>query len=144
MPMYAEDVIKENRLKLRRIWESKEWIAAKYSFLEGKVCWSCGKKATVAHHPTDEYYGKNEYINLHISGCIPLCNSCHLAGHKGLVLCPNCKRGYTGQDSGFCKHCIPPEVEEAREVRKIRERKLKRHLRKEAQERYKRDMEGRP
>jgi len=124
-----QEIRAENHKKKNNAtWKSKEWKEKRAAFLTGTVCIWCKKPAQTPHHPTDEYYGKPGYIDLHLSGCMPMCNWCHRAVHRGLVLCPKCCEHYMGALKEMCKYC-DPEIkarEEAREIRQIQVRKAQR------------------
>lgn len=95
-------------------------------------CKWCGKKATVPHHPTRDHYGKPEYINLYLSGCVPLCKRCHNALHKGLKLCPICKERYCKPEHDCCYGCLPDERKEAIRAKKDKWKRIRRQLQREA------------
>jgi hypothetical protein len=97
----------ENRQKKnRRIWGSKAWKIAKQHFLiKNDHCEWCDAYSELPHHPTDEYYGKDEYIDLHLNGCVALCRKCHFALHKGLILCKECKHNYHTTQYEMCFNC---------------------------------------
>ena len=57
-----------------------------------------------------------EYKSL--KDCITLCNKCHFAIHKGMVLCEKCKKKYHKINYSTCWNCKPTEEEEAEEIKK--------------------------
>ena len=64
----------------------------------------------------------------------PVCNSCHWKIHKGYHICPVCKKNLTKYEQ--CWNCIPDEVKESFEVKKILRNKLRREIRKKIHIKY--------
>lgn len=120
--------IENRQAKNRRIWSSKKWKDAREKFLRVcPLCAWCGEPSELAHHPTDEYYGKDEYIDLHLSRCTALCKRCHFALHKGLILCPKCKENYCVPINGVCLDC-DEERKAAKEKKEAETKALKRKI----------------
>ena len=133
MNVCPEEIRAANRRKKnKKVWESDEWNDAVAEWLPGKTCIWCGLPAQVAHHPTDENYGKRQYFDL--STCWAMCNECHKRCHRGLVLCPECKERYTKYER--CYACLSQERKDEIERDKIRKRKLRRMLNKQARARF--------
>ena len=62
-----------------------------------------------------------------------LCRRCHSALHKGLKLCPVCKKKYAPNEADCCFSCYCdafPEVKERVELAKVQRKKKQRELRK--------------
>jgi len=117
-----EEIRARNRKKKNResTWASKRWKAAVKAWIPGRICLWCGRPAQVAHHPTDEDYGKDGYFDL--SQCWSMCNTCHWMGRRGFEICPKCRRHYKLPQFEFCRHCDPEQREKA-EIKKIQIRK---------------------
>jgi hypothetical protein len=93
------------------------------------------KVGTLAHHPYYESYKDGNYLDLYLSGCMVLCNSCHYSLHHGLVLCKRCGVHYHRVGADCCKSCwleLHPEVTLAKWKRDIL-MKLKKRLASDAQ-----------
>jgi len=129
---------KKRRKVLNRIWQSKEWKAARLVFLaENPICRWCGKKADTPHHPIEDMY--RNYLDL--SKCIPFCRACHTASHKGLVLCPDCREHYMRRENpnGRCSKCMGTDWKEEQSKKKIQRNKKRRELQKASREKWKRE-----
>jgi len=102
----AARATKGRRKGLNRVWSTKEHKATVKAFCEGKTCQWCGSRDKLtAHHPYIESY-KGCYTDLELSGCFVLCNRCHFSLHKGLILCPVCKKHYHRVGAEMCKECF--------------------------------------
>jgi hypothetical protein len=113
----------------RKTWNSKMWIRARNAFLNGKSCVWCGKRFDlIAHHPTLDHYGTPGYIDPYLSKCVVLCRRCHHALHKGMKLCPVCKKNYCPVDTESCYECLPEETKFAIEQKKRDSDRLKKKL----------------
>jgi uncharacterized Zn finger protein (UPF0148 family) len=80
-----------------------------------------------------ESYKDGTYGDLWLSACMVLCNRCHYALHKGLILCPTCGIRYTLVGSDSCRTCFDathPEIVAERERRKYEREQKKRELKK--------------
>jgi hypothetical protein len=101
---------------MRKPWLTKEWRAKRTEFLKGKSCQWCGstKFLTVAH-PIGRSASYEEYLSF--NGIMALCRRCHFAQHKGLHLCPNCKKKYVRNHFDVCFDCLP--LKRKKEIRKF-------------------------
>lgn len=131
--------IKTRRKKLKKAWSTKEWDIAKKEFLDkNPVCVWCGEKSTVPHHPYMKSYTDGTYLNLYLSGCISLCQRCHFSLHRGLMICPVCKKKYMRVGSEMCYGCYTerhPEIEESRiKAKEDRKKAQKEYRQKKYQE----------
>jgi len=128
------------RKKLQKVYASKEWKKGAKEFVSGRKCEWCGaEEKLLPHHPYLESYKDGSYLDLFLSGCIVLCNRCHFALHKGLVLCRKCKQHYHLSGAECCRSCFMlahPEIVAAREKRKEDAKALKKKLTKEAKEKW--------
>ena len=125
---------KNRRKKLDKIWASPEWKRKRDEFVRGKCCIICGSTDRLTpHHPREESYRSiKKYLDL--SSCLVLCGGCHRKIHKGYHLCPVCKKNLTKYEQ--CWDCLPDEVKEKFEVKKILKRKLQREIRKKSLLKY--------
>jgi hypothetical protein len=85
-----------NRRKTKaRIRQSPEWKAAVKAWVVGKKCEWCGSPDNILpHHPYQDT--PNEiYGDLDLSGCIPVCESCHfMYERRHKQRCPVCKTNW--------------------------------------------------
>ena len=125
-----EAIRTENRQAAnRKTWNSKQWIHARNAFLNGKSCAWCGVRFNlIAHHPTLDHYGTPEYIDPYLSKCMVLCRRCHHALHKGMKLCPVCKKNYCPVDADSCYDCLPEHMKFEIEQKKRDRDRLKKKL----------------
>lgn len=93
-----------------KYWQLTEWRKRRKDFIKDKKCEWCGSTEKLCiHHPqargslSDEVYTSFE-------GCITLCKRCHFAFHKGLHLCPVCKKNYAKRGYSQCFGCLPEET----------------------------------
>lgn len=131
-----------NRKKLlKKIWQTPAWKKAVKEFIKGKTCQWCGSTIRLtAHHPYRSSLDDDTYMNLYLSGCIVLCNSCHYAVHHSLVLCPVCKKHYMRLGADQCYGCFilkHPEVAMAAEMAKERRKRERREYAKKKRQEYK-------
>lgn len=122
--------------KNKEIRKSPEWKSARSKFLlEHPTCSWCGRAANTPHHPIEDLY-KN-YLDM--SQCVPFCSRCHFAAHRGLVLCPSCKKHYFKRDNpnGKCKWCMGDTWKELQDKKRIQRNKKRRELQRESYKRYK-------
>ena len=96
---------------MRKPWQTKEWIQKRKEYLIGKNCEQCNsEKNLVIHHPQKKNSLTTEgYTSF--KGIIILCNRCHLAHHKGMNLCPECKKKYKKMRYDTCWNCKPEKDE---------------------------------
>jgi len=88
----------------------KQFIKQYASEIEALVNAQCG---TTPDEP--------EYTDLEQETMV-LCNRCHLALHKGMRLCPVCKRRYTRYSS--CYTCLPEAEKKRMQENRAYERKI--------------------
>lgn len=88
-----------------KVWCLSDWRKRRKAYIKDKSCEFCGSKEhLVIHHPqrkntlTDEKYQSFEGTKI-------LCNRCHLALHKGMTLCPICKKKYKKARFPTCFAC---------------------------------------
>jgi hypothetical protein len=122
------------KAKNRKLWTSARWRKKRKEYINacgGHCSWCGSTEYLVVHHPFLESYEDNEvYLNFYLSGCIVLCRRCHFAVHKGLVLCPRCKKNYCSPRYEHCYSCLDTNtktvIEERKEIYKMKQRKLRR------------------
>ena len=87
-------------------WITKEWKEKREEIIKNKNCEWCGSKNNlVIHHPQPtNSLTEEQYMSL--EGTIIICNRCHHAHHKGMVLCNNCKKHYHKPKFEMCFHCF--------------------------------------
>lgn len=138
MTISPEEIRANNRKKKNKeIWKSKEWKAAVKKFKQlYPFCKYCGNPTSTGHHISLDDYGSSVeyYIKMLFEKGEPVCNSCHRKIHKGYHLCPICKKNLTKYEQ--CWDCIPDEVKEKFEVKKILRNKLRRELRRKIHIKY--------
>lgn len=119
----AEIATSTRRKQLKKTYASKEWKNNVKEFISGKKCEWCGtKEKLLAHHPYLQSYSDGTYVDLYLSGCMVLCNRCHFALHKGLILCKRCGKKYHLVGADCCRDCFiaeNPEITEKKNNRKI-------------------------
>ena len=96
---------------MTKIWQTKEWREKRITFLEGKVCFFCGKPATTIHHPTylnsdGSSISNEQYLDWENVKVFPLCRGCHLNYHKGFLLCRKCGKHWHRPKYTTCWHCF--------------------------------------
>ena len=141
--MSVEEIRIQNRRKDLAKWRrSKEYREESDRLTKGKTCiWCSTPQKLLIHHEHDlDYATKEAYISALKYGDI-MCNRCHLAGHKGLVLCKICKIHYHRPENECCRYCRDPKKREEMEVKQVMYRKRQKEYRKkkylELKERYK-------
>jgi len=121
------------RKKLNRLWNSKEHKERVKAFIADRPCQWCGSmEYRTAHHPYRSSYGEDIYTDLELSQCMVLCRRCHMALHKGLKLCPICKKHYAPFERDMCFHCycekypeVMEKVNSSKEKRKEDQKKAR-------------------
>ena len=123
------------RKELARIRRTKEYRDIVEDCVRGRTCIWCGRsdKLTVHHVSLQDYGSQRAYIEGLSRGWV-MCNACHRAYHSGRILCPICKERYTKYNT--CYQCMPQERKDEIEGNKIRKRKLRRMLNKQARARF--------
>lgn len=141
--MSIDEIRTQNRRKELAKWRrSKEYRAESDRLTKGKTCIWCGTSHKLLIHHVDDsvYKTKEAYIAALKYGDI-LCGTCHLAGHKGLVLCKLCKKHYHRPENECCQYCKNPELKEQQEIKKIQFKKRQKEYRRmkyiELKEKYK-------
>jgi len=125
---------KNRRTTKKKIWQTKEWKEGVKNFVKGKSCEWCGTtEKLLPHHP----YANTkdiDYLDLYLSSCIVLCNRCHFALHKGLILCSKCRTHYHRIGADVCYSCYlqsNPELLEKIEIGKEKWKRVKKELSKQ-------------
>ena len=92
---------------MRKPWQTPAWRKERSKLIKDKVCEWCGSKEYLTiHHPQEKNsLTDEEYLSL--EGIIILCRRCHLAVHRGMHLCPKCKKHYTHNQYDVCFNCLP-------------------------------------
>ena len=123
------------RKELARIRRTKEYRDIVEERVRGKTCIWCGRsdRLTIHHVSISDYVSEKAYISGLDKGWV-MCTSCHRAYHSGRILCPICKERYTKYAT--CYQCMPQERKDEIEGNKIRKRKLRRMLNKQARARF--------
>ena len=93
-------------------WKSKVWKKRRSEILLMRsACEWCGNRSRlqIAHKErifsrSDANYEK--YLEMPLEDIRVLCQSCHMAHHKHLDLCPNC-HGWKQERSIICFKCLP-------------------------------------
>jgi hypothetical protein len=97
---------KTRRHKKDKVYQSKEWKEKVKAFIAGKSCEWCGStEKLLAHHPYRDTPDAI-YEDLHLSGCIALCNTCHFMFHRRhKKKCPICRENWMDLDVDRCYIC---------------------------------------
>ena len=136
----AEIQTENRRTTKKKIWGTKEWKDGVKEFTKGKSCEWCGTtERLLPHHP---YRNTKDidYLDLYLSGCVVLCNRCHFALHKGLVLCGKCRTRFHRLGTDLCYTCYVesnPRLAEEIEKRKEKFKNLRKKLNKKCRDKYK-------
>ena len=103
--------------EMKKPWMTKEWREKRKIFIKDKSCLWCSSTIHLSiHHPQPSLsLSEEEYASF--EGCEVLCKRCHFAFHKGLYLCPKCKRKYAKPKYETCFDCLPPEEKKEIEER---------------------------
>ncbi len=95
---------------MRKPWATKEWRQKRTEFLKDKSCLWCGRtEAPLAIHHPQEMNTLSDEKYMSFDGALVLCKRCHFALHKGMHLCPNCKKKYVPNRFQVCFDCLSIE-----------------------------------
>ena len=75
-------------------WQLSKWEKRRKEFIKGKTCEWCGSEETLAIHHPQERNSLTDAKYESFEGTMVLCKRCHFVLHKGMHLCPKCKKKY--------------------------------------------------
>lgn len=120
------------RKKYEKFRRSSRYRNRVKELLVGKVCVICtsSEGLTIHHTSEDDYRDEETYFRTLDKG-VPMCaRRCHREWHKGKTkICPVCGKVLIAPEYDCCWNCIPDDVKEANEVKKIRRKKKQKAFR---------------
>ena len=96
--------VKKLRTQKSKPWGTKEWKEKRASVLKATCEWCGSKKNLVLHHTNEAKLTDEEYVLLE-KDVVTICRRCHLAHHRGMHLCPECKTKYKSDLYPYCYDC---------------------------------------